>query len=262
MKKTWRRKRSIISIPPFFLIAGGVLFFGWAFVSAFSHVSPGSLENIFARSSGIQSAAGSATQSFLSVFKDKSGLVGKVKRLEDSELALQLQLQINSFTQEENKELRELLDFIPQEGVLGSVLAWPPKTAYDTLLVEAGKEVSVGDLVLGRGIAPIGLVHRMEGKYAYVRLFSQANVVTQVRAGVDKIPLELTGRGGGSAFIVAPKDVPVERGDEIFFPYNGNTFIGRIGAVETSPSSSTKQLWIVFPKHFYAYTWVSIVPYP
>jgi len=240
----------------------GIFFVGWASVSAISHIAPGVLESVFAQSAGVNSATNSATQSFLSIFKDKSDLVAKVKRLEDSELALQLQLQINSFTLEENRDLRELINFIPQKGVLGSVLAWPPKTAYDTLLIEVGEAVSVGDLVLGRGIAPIGRVERVEGLYAYVTLFSQGGGATQVRAGKDKILLELTGRGGGSAHIIAPKDVPIDRGDEIFFPYNGNTFLGHVGAVETNPSSSTKHLWIVFPKHFYAYTWVSVVPYP
>mgnify|MGYP001389848728 CR=1 FL=1 len=262
MKKTWRRKRSIISIPPFFIIAGGVFFLGWALVSAFSHIAPGALEGVFAQSANINSSTASASNSFLSFFKDKSDLEAKVKRLEDSELALQLQLQIASFTQQENADLRELVRYIPQSGVLGSVVAWPPKTAYDTLLIETGEDVSVGDLVLGRGIAPIGTVERTEGRYAYVTLFSAGDLQTQVRVGAERLPLELTGRGGGSAFIVAPKEVSIDRGDEVFFPYNGNTFMGHIGAVETNPSSSTKKLWIIFPKHFYAYTWVSVVPYP
>jgi cell shape-determining protein MreC len=262
MKKTWRRKRSIISIPPFFLIIGGVFFIGWAVVSAVSHLSPGTLEKVFTQTAVVNTAATSATGSILSFFTDKSELAAKIKRLEDNELALQLQLQISAYTQEENVELRNLLRFVPQGSILANVLAWPPKTAYDTLLVEAGEAVSVGDLVLGRGIAPIGLVERTEGRYAYVKLFSQGGLVTQVRAGKERVPLELTGQGGGSAFIVAPKETLVDQGDDIFFPYNGNTFMGHIGAVETNPSSSTKTLWIVFPKHFYAYTWVSIVPHP
>tara|TARA_B100000508_G_scaffold60333_1_gene47049 strand:+ start:99235 stop:100029 length:795 start_codon:yes stop_codon:yes gene_type:complete len=262
MKKTWRRKRSIISIPPFFLIAGLVFFLGWAVISAVSHISPGTLEGVFAQATNANNSAASAGNSFLSFFKDKSDLTAKVKRLEDSELALQLQLQIASFTQKENADLRELLSYVPEDGVLGSVIAWPPKTAYDTLLIETGQSVSVGDLVLGRGIAPIGRIDRTEGKYAYVRLFSSGDLQTQVRVGGGRELLELTGRGGGSAFIVAPKEVAIDRGDEVYFPYSGNTFMGHIGAVETNPASSTKNLWIVFPKHFYAYTWVSIVPYP
>ena len=262
MKKTWRRKRSVVAIPPFLLIAGGIFILGWAIISALSHNAPGALESVFGKTTEVNVSTASATQSFLSFFSDKSDLAAKVKRLEDSELALQLQLQISTFTQEENKELRELLGFLPEEAVLGSVLAWPPKTAYDTLLIEAGEEVSVGDLVLGRGIAPIGIVDRTEGKYAYVTLFSQGHMSTQVRVGSEKVLLELTGRGGGSALVIAPRDVELDRGDEVFFPYNGNTFMGHIGAVDTDPSSSTKKLWIIFPKHFYAYTWVSIVPYP
>lgn len=261
MKKTWRRKRSSITVPPALLLIGGVFLGGWAIVSAFSHIAPGALESVFAKGTVINTSSASATQSFLSFFTDKSDLVAKVKRLEDNELSLQLQLQLGAYTQEENAELRTLLGYIPQEGVLASVLAWPPKTAYDTLLIEAGKQVSVGDLVLGRGIAPIGLIDRVEGRYAYVTLFSQGNVQTQVRVGEEKVPLELSGRGGGSALIIAPQESNVARGDEVFFPYNGNTFMGRIGAVETSPSSSTKNLWVIFPRHFYAYTWVSVVPY-
>lgn len=261
MKKTWRRKRSIISVPPFFLIAGGVFFVSWALVSAMSHIAPGVLEGVFARSTAIHTTGASVSQSVLSFFTEKSDLEAKVKRLEDSELALQLQLQIASYAQAENADLRELFQFAPQEGVLGSVLAWPPKTGYDTLLVEIGSAVSVGDLVLGRGTAPIGTVERVRGKYAYVKLFSQGDHVTQVRVGVDRVPLELVGRGGGSALIVAPATFEVARGDSVYFPYNGNTVLGRIGAIETFPASSTKNLWVVFPKHFYAYTWVSVVPY-
>jgi len=261
MKKTWRRKRSIVSIPPFFLIAGGVFFIGWALVSATSHIAPGVLENIFAKSAVINTSTASVSQSIHSFFTEKSDLEAKVKRLEDSELSLQLQLQIASYTQTENAELRELLQITPQDSVLGSVLAWPPKTGYDTLLIEAGSPVSIGDLVLGRGTAPIGTVERVEGRYAYVKLFSQGNHVTQVRVGEERAPLELVGRGGGSALIIAPNNFVATQGDSVFLPYNGNTLLGRIGAIETNPASSTKNLWVVFPKHFYAYTWVSIVPH-
>lgn len=261
MKRTWRRKRSIISIPPFFLITGGVFFLGWALVSATSHIAPGVLENLFARSTILNTSTASVSQSTLAFFTDKSDLEAKIKRLEDNELALELQLQIASYTQIENVQLRELLQLSPQEGVLGSVLAWPPKTGYDTLLIETGAEVSVGDLVLGRGIAPIGTVERVEGRYAYVKLFSQGDHRTQVRVGAEYTPLELVGRGGGAALIVAPNDFVARQGDSIFFPYNGNTLLGRVGAIETDPAASTKNLWVVFPKHFYAYTWVSIVPY-
>ncbi|XKT74936.1 MAG: hypothetical protein ACJKSS_02105 [Patescibacteria group bacterium UBA2103] len=261
MKKTWRRKHSPISIPPFFIITGLVFLIGWGTVSALSHTRPGFLESIFAKSTVVQTSTASASQSFFSFFKDKSDLEAKIKRLEDNELALQLQLQISSYTEEENKDLRELLGYQKDDGVLGSVLAWPPKTAYDTLLLEVGKPVSVGDLVLGRGVAPIGTIERIEGSYAYVRLFTHGGAEVQVRVGSEYIPLTMVGMGGGAAVINAPKDISVTTGDSVFFPYSGNTIMGRVGAIETDSQSPNQKLWLAFPKHFYAYTWVSVVPY-
>lgn len=260
MKTTWRRKRNNLPVPGQALILILVFFIGWGAITAFKNLVPGIVERFVASTTEVGNASSSSALSFLSVFEDKSDLAAQVKRLENNEVALELQIQSLLYVQEENEELREVLQNTPTQGVLGSVVAWPPKTAYDSLIVEA-KGVSVGDLVLGRGTVPIGTVSRLENGYAYVDLFTQGKRESQVRVGEEYLLFQLTGHGGGSAFIIAPSEAPIERGDQVFFPYNGNRLLGRIGSVEGDPASSTKRLWVVFPQHFFSYTWVSIVPY-
>lgn len=261
MKTTWRRKRNNLPIPPFVLFTIGVLFLGWISLTVLSRIAPGSVEFLFSRIGMGEEVVHTAGATIGSFFTDKQELLTRIKRLEDSELALQLQLQNVSTIIEENENLREVLSFREREGVLGSVAAWPPKMAYDTLLIEVRDTVSVGDLVLGRGVVPIGRVSRVSGVFAYVTLFSQGGEMTQVRVGQDALPFELTGRGGGTAYILAPSDAPLFENDQVFFPYSGNTRMGTIGAIESDPASATKKAWVMFPTHPFAYTWVSVVPF-
>lgn len=72
---------------------------------------------------------------------------------------------------------------------------------------------------------------------------------------------ELSGRGGGGAYLLLPSDAPVVQGDQVFYPYSGSTLMGVVGAIESDPASATKKAWVVFPTHPFAYTWVSIVPF-
>ena len=258
MKKIWHRRRNI-RVPKVLIGIIAALGIGWLLLVFVQDVRPGVLESTVAQSTAANESVTSIFSTVHAFFFEKSELQERIKRLEDNEVALRLEVQIASFLEEENRELRELLNVLPEEGVLASVVAWPPKMAYDTLLIHAREGVSVGDLVLGRGTVPIGTIERIEGEFAYVALFSRGGAQTQIRLG--EAVFEMEGRGGGSVRIVAPKEVSVERGDPVFFPYEGDTFIGRIGAIESDPAAATKYLWLTFPQHFYAYTWVSVVPY-
>lgn len=259
MKTTWRRKRNNLPIPGPALIFILVFLIGWGVVAATKNLMPGTVERFVETTTNVEDVAAGSSAAVFSFFTDKASLEAQVRRLEDNEVALELQIQSLLYLQEENEALREVAR--RDTGVLGSVIAWPPKTAYDTLIVKVSEAVSVGDLVLGQGVIPLGTVSRIEGNFAYVELLTHGGKVTSVRAGEERLPLELLGRGGGSAVIVAPSETPIDRGDEVFFPYDGNAFLGRIGAVESDSAASTKRLWVSFPRHFFSYTWVSIVPY-
>lgn len=260
MKKIWRRRRNNrfplwIVIPPAALV--GV----WLLGSLVQWVLPSFFERVVVQSLEVRGHVLAPLASVGAQVSNKEELLDRITKLEGELSAVQYEVIVRDNLEQENRELRALLEVRDPESVLGSVISWPPHTGYDTLLVSTPDgAVDVGWLVLGRGLAPVGYVERMEGRFAYVRLLTSGGEETPVRITDDALPATMFGLGGGSALINVAKSLPVLEGDPIFFPYQGNRYLGSVGRIVTDDASSTKTLWVSFERHLFAETWVSLVP--
>ena len=239
-----------------------MLFAGlWVLVLGVQRLVPG-LGGYIAEST--QVVRNYAAAPFLGVqgqFADAQLLLEEKRALEQENRVLNLQLLALEYVEQENEELRSLLDAPVSGRVLGAVVAWPPHTAYDTLRVRVPHEtrVATGSLALGQGMVAIGSVEEQAGQYAQVRLFSSAGVETPVRVGSNGLTTTLVGKGGGSAAITVPQETDVSVGDPVFFPALGNRLIGHIATVTADPTDPIKRLDVLFPKHLFMHTWVAIV---
>lgn len=105
--------------------------------------------------------------------------------------------------------------------VLAVILAKPNQSLYDTLLIDAGSGQGIknGDTVFALGDVPIGRVDRVSDNSAKVILFSSPGEKIQASvSGQKNIYLELDGRGGGNFEMVLPKDLILQKGDQVVMP--------------------------------------------
>jgi len=148
----------------------------------------------------------------------------------------------------------------PPKGILASVLARPPESAYDTLIVDQGSSAGVlpGALVSGPGGAPLGRVATATGSSARIALFSASGVKTDAWAGDSRTPITLTGAGGGTFSATAPKDAKIAVGDPVFAV--GAAAIATVTRIDTDATSPTATLRIQAIVNPFTLLWVSIAP--
>jgi cell shape-determining protein MreC len=134
----------------------------------------------------------------------------------------------------------------PAKGIIASVLARPPVSAYDTLLLSAGSNggVVMGVLVRAQGGIPIGHITEVTTKNSRVTLFSQPGIATAGYAGANRLPVSLTGEGAGAISATIPRDEGLQVGDGIYVSAAGGEPIGTITNIETDPSSPNAVLHI------------------
>ncbi|MFA5778182.1 MAG: rod shape-determining protein MreC [Candidatus Paceibacterota bacterium] len=119
----------------------------------------------------------------------------------------------------ENNNLKEILNRkntkIPM--ILATILAKPNQSIYDTLIVDVGLEqgLQMGNMVFALGNIPVGRVAEVYPNSAKVVLFSNPGEKTQAIISSKDIFMELIGRGGGNFEMVLPRDLTVQKGDQV-----------------------------------------------
>jgi cell shape-determining protein MreC len=146
----------------------------------------------------------------------------------------------------------------PPKGVLASVLARPPESPYDTLIVDEGEASGVvpGALVTGPGGSPLGRVASLTTSTARVVLFSASREKTDAWVGTGRVPITLNGAGGGTFTATAPKDAKLATGDVVYVL--GGAALGTVVRVDTDPSSATATLRIQSIINPFTLIWVTL----
>ncbi|MBP6860517.1 MAG: hypothetical protein KBC38_03095 [Candidatus Pacebacteria bacterium] len=134
----------------------------------------------------------------------------------------------------------------PAKGVVAYVIARPPQSPYDALVIDQGSDagVGVGGLVTGAGGIPLGRVASVTRASARVLLLSAPGVLTEAWAGEARIALALTGAGAGAFTANAPREATVLEGDSIYVAAAGSLPIGVIRRVDTDPADPSKTVYI------------------
>ncbi|HWH06968.1 MAG TPA: rod shape-determining protein MreC [Candidatus Paceibacterota bacterium] len=148
----------------------------------------------------------------------------------------------------------------PDARTIAGVVARPPVSPYDTLVVEAGQKdgVRVGAFTYGTGGVPIGTVSALSGENAHVALFSAPGRETQGWAGEARIPVVLTGAGAGAFRATVAKDAGLQVGEQVFVPGPGALPIGTVTRIDTNPSFPEAYVYIRPLINPFSLTWVAI----
>ena len=148
---------------------------------------------------------------------------------------------------------------MPSE-ILAGVVARPPETPYDTLVLAAGAQagVALGQEVFGAGDVPIGVISTVFSDFSRATLFSSPGVRIAGWAGPTDIPLTITGSGAGTMNAKLPRSASIAVGDIIFGPGPGMFPIGKVTRIDSNPTSSAVTLRITPALDLFSVSWVTV----
>ena len=123
---------------------------------------------------------------------------------------------------DENIGLKEILGRKNEKTsmVLATILSKPNQSIYDTLVVDVGAKqgIKIGDTVFAFGNIPVGRISEIYPSSSRIILFSNAGEKTQAIISGKDIFMELVGRGGGNFEMILPRDLTLQKGDQIVLP--------------------------------------------
>ncbi len=196
-----------------------------------------------------------------SFFTDKA----KLMQERDSLLAANAALEARMATSDARaNDLEALLgtrtDALP--GIVAGVLARPPVSPYDVLIVDQGtaQGVVAGARVQGPGGMPLGVVESATESSARVLLYSTPAQETESWIGETRIPVTLVGEGAGSMSADVARDAGIAAGDLVYMMGPGALAIGTVTAVGNDPSSPRTRADIRPLQNPFSLTWVTIAP--
>lgn len=165
---------------------------------------------------------------------------------------------------QENALLKEQLNRADSSvRILAAVLASPPRSPYDTIVIDAGEDdgVFAGDTVMS-GATAIGTVSKTFSRTALVEMFSTAGRSTAVfiLSRGESLPAEALGQGGGMFKIRLPKDAAAAVGDSVALPGLSPFFLGVIEGVEARTADSFHDLYFTSAASVWRDLFVTVVP--
>lgn len=137
------------------------------------------------------------------------------------------------------------------------VLAVPPRSHYDTILLLAGEEdgVAPNDIVMVEGVA-LGTVTELRPFSSIVELYSMPG--TERDAKIGDATVVIYGVGGGALEARVPDELPVAVGETVLDPYSGYV-IGIVQGVEKREIDTDQHVRIALPSSLHDLVYVSIV---
>lgn len=150
--------------------------------------------------------------------------------------------------------------------VRAAVLATPPQSAYDTLILDAGEQddISPGDEVRSGAVA-LGRIRVALRETSVAELFSapgNATAVVILHEGVP-VPVSAVGEGAGAFRATLPRAVPVSVGDPVVLPSREDAVVfGAVAEILGNETSSFSTIYIKPPVSLWSLLFVDIVQTP
>jgi cell shape-determining protein MreC len=146
------------------------------------------------------------------------------------------------------------------KSIIAGVVARPPESPYDTIVVAAGSAegVTVGQEAFAEGGVPCGTVTSAIAHFSRITLFSSPGTTLQAWVGSEHIPLVIQGSGAGTFTASADRSAGIAVGDSVFVAGPGGQVIGTIERVDSAPSSPSVTLQISPAFNLFATEWVAL----
>lgn len=196
-------------------------------------------------------------------FRSQKALIDENAALKEKLSSLETEIMSLSKDRDERDTLLGLLGQRQNSKILvASVLAHPPQTLYDTIIIDLGSDNSVSldsEVFLPEG--PIlGRVSEVFRKHAKVKLFSTALEETSAVLERGSVPVILVGVGAGNFKITIPRNVEVKSGDRILSADIFSRLLAVVGEVSVSSTDSFKEVLANAPINIFALRFVFVMP--
>lgn len=171
--------------------------------------------------------------------QENTRLGGEVRELKETIRDLELQLQENTFLQEQE---------IQTTMAVAQIYAKPPASPYDTFLVNKGRNdgLNEGDTLYASERIAIGIVEDSNREYARVRSFSYPGM--EIDALLET-GIQVTLRGEGAGYFTAelPSSVEVEIDTLVQQSIDTLPFIGVVKSIEVDETEGIQTIYVRQP---------------
>ncbi len=187
------------------------------------------------------------------------------QRLRDALSSTTSALADRTILYQENVDLKaRLWRNVGVQAILAGVVSRPPRTPYDTLVIDVGSAqgLVVGDLVSAGGTAFIGTVSQVYSTTARVELFSAPGETHDglLSTSIDNsVPIILEGQGAGSLMARVPVGVAVAVGDAVVLPGVATGLFGAVSHIEMKTGESFKTIFVHLPVNLFSIRYVEVL---
>lgn len=184
------------------------------------------------------------------IFTSKEDLIAKNEKMSQELERFNVALLDYESLKSENSRLNSELGLRPPVNFIGAkIIAKPPQTKVDSLLVDKGAKdgVKKGDLVLVGERVLIGRIEKVFDRQSLVTLNSLAEQVVYGYLERTGEFLEVKGVGGGNMEAKVPIDFSVEIGDLVSFEGTRSYLFGKVSLIEEDEPSGFKEIIISLP---------------
>ncbi len=150
--------------------------------------------------------------------------------------------------QEQNDQLRALVHLAQEvPGITAPVVSSLSASPYGTFLIGVGngESVSKGDLVLTGGGFVVGRINDTGSGTALVSEILAPGA--SLEATLDGATVTVQGQGGGNGRTQAPRGLAVAVGDVVVVPLFGQRGIAVVGAVASSSTGASQDVYVRLP---------------
>ncbi len=152
------------------------------------------------------------------------------------------------FVTKENTELRTLLGATSTPRIVSGVIARPPYTPYDTIVIDRGSADGIrkdAPVYFGSNHA-LGYVRSVYEHHALVTLFSSSGVESTVYVFGPNFFTTAYGEGGGIVRLSVPQGVIIETGNIVILPSLDTGVIGVIDHIQSIPTEPEQHAYVTF----------------
>lgn len=192
----------------------------------------------------------------------KSELAARLTETEDELIRIKYQGILYELALQENNELKSagsLESF--SKAIPARVLVRPPRTLYDTLLLDRGVESGIkeDDLVVAHGVM-LGKIISVDGPSSTVELFSTSGVTHDVILGEPRAVAIAEGMGGGSFTLSIPRSVTVLENEPVRIPNSETLILGVVVSVKSEATDSAQKVLIRSLLSLSELDYVTVIP--
>ncbi|MCE9628808.1 MAG: hypothetical protein K8Q91_02310 [Candidatus Vogelbacteria bacterium] len=198
-------------------------------------------------------------------FRTQRSLVLQVENLKKTVEIQSEQLRANKLQLAELAVLQKVASRYENKEapVVARVFDRPPRTMYDTFLVDIGRNQSdsirLGDKVVVQENLLLGEVVQIFSNTTKIKFYSSPRTDMNVVIGPNSVPAVVSGAGNGNFTTKLPRGLKIEKGDQVIVQNPESYLIGLVGGVDNDPRNPLQTIYIASPINIYELSWIEII---